>query len=181
MSSVMCCVTRQAVAGHLPGARWQGDSILQNADRADPSHMAPSSQGYYSMALPQQPGPWPLPDTLLSHLFQVLLAAGNSDIFRIQCLKSETLHQWFCFSFVFRPLHLNHHQTHHNGRHQEEDAGYEAWEGQCYGQGRRLRTAGQGRQPQSREGKLLDFSCIKRKEKNLFSKKCCKIDPYWKM
>lgn len=40
-----------------------------------------------------------------------------------------------------------------DGRHQEEDASHEAWEGQRHGQGRRLRTTGQGRQPQSWKGK----------------------------
>ena len=44
-----------------------------------------------------------------------------------------------------------------DGRHQEEDAGHEAGEGQRHGPGRRLRAAGQGRQPQSREGKKQYF------------------------
>ena len=46
-----------------------------------------------------------------------------------------------------------HQHSNHHGRHQEEDASHEAWEGQCHGQGRRLRAAGQGRQPQGREGR----------------------------
>ena len=48
------------------------------------------------------------------------------------------------------PLH-----TLRNGRHQEEDAGDEAGEGQRDGPRRRLRAAGQGRQPQGREGEIL--------------------------
>ena len=51
-----------------------------------------------------------------------------------------------------------------DGRHQEEDAGHEAGEGQRHGPGRRLRAAGQGRQPQSREGKFILYERDRKRE-----------------
>ena len=45
-----------------------------------------------------------------------------------------------------------------DGRHQEEDASHEAWEGQCDGPRRCLRAAGKGRQPQGREGEIDTYN-----------------------
>lgn len=47
------------------------------------------------------------------------------------------------------------HKNRHHGRHQEEDAGDEAGEGQRYGQGRHPGAAEQGGQPQGGEGNIV--------------------------